>query len=137
MLLVLAKLNLISVLSMIFSYIVVNRASFDPNNHGSISSITITLLLVAHILIPCTILISYRISRVSTSCLAIYPTSETTPTSCRFHLVFLTKQTEFQLQLIIKHTVGYLNTSLKTFEIRFFHDPLTRGIVQVGNIISL
>jgi len=46
MLLVLAKLNLISVLSMIFSYIVVNRASFDPNNHGSISSITITLLLV-------------------------------------------------------------------------------------------
>ena len=91
----------------------------------------------AHILIPCTILISYRISRVSTSCLAIYPTSETTPTSCRFHLVFLTKQTEFQLQLIIKHTVGYLNTSLKTFEIRFFHDPLTRGIVQVGNIISL
>ena len=91
----------------------------------------------AHILIPCTILISYRISRVSTSCLAIYPTSEATPTSCRFHLVFLTKQTEFQLQLIIKHTVGYLNTSLKTFEIRFFHDPLTRGIVQVGNIISL
>ncbi len=50
----------------------------------------------AHILIPCTILISYRISRVSTSCLTIYPTSEAPPIGGRFHLVFLTKQTEFQ-----------------------------------------